>query len=192
MSATTSVPLSPSSWLEISTPESNTDRMDSAVPGVPQAAQNAQANIGLTVPSFDGDKKKFWVFLRALCIKFMLNPNWYTNDNMKIGFTISKMTEGSAGDWANTQADLFIVGNAGTWEQFEARMVTTFDDQQERATAMAEIRALHQGKDEATVFFTRFEDLASKAEINGPQHEDVLTNYLEFGLHPAIIDRMYS
>jgi hypothetical protein len=72
--------------------------MDNAAPGAPQAAPNAQANIGLTVPSFDGDKKKFQVFLRALRIEFMLNPIRYATDNVKIGFTISKMTEGSTGD----------------------------------------------------------------------------------------------
>jgi hypothetical protein len=102
------------------------------------------------------------------------------------------MTEGSAGDWANAQADLFIIGNVGTWAQFKQRMINTFNDQQERATALAEIHALQQGKEEATIFFTNFEDLTSRAGINGPQHEEILTNYLETCLHPGIINHMYT
>ena len=79
-------------------------------------------------PTFNGkDYKKF-----ICAYTLFMDSNWcdFDNDNSKIHFILSYMTEGLAEKWAKNFMDKNL-GTFGTWANFAACLKLSFEDKNE-------------------------------------------------------------
>lgn len=148
--------------------------------------------LNIEIPAFDGDRRKYRVFLRSLRVLFHVNGHLYPSDMARIFYAISFMREGFAGDWANRIADELIDGAQMTWIQFQERMDVAFGDPNDQASAIAELSHLKQGQLAAPEYFTQFEALAARAGYDQGTHSGVLVFHLETNLQRGLVDRVYG
>lgn len=163
----------------------------SEVQQIPQTSTEVN-KLDIKVPTFDGDKKKYKVFVRSLRVLFYANAHLYSTDMAKIFYAISLMREGFAGDWANRAADELLSGVQLTWDQFQEGMDAAFGDPNDQASAIAELVRLKQGHMSAPEFFTQFESLAARAGYDWRTHSGVLVYHLETNLQRGLVDRIYG
>ena len=149
--------------------------------------------LAATPDVFDGTKSTYLRFLRQLKLFMMAYAREFDTDESKIIFTLSLMKKGTAELWAQTYMDQIInsSGCVGAWINFQEELNKTFIDYEENKRALQRFDALVQGKDPATDYFMKLEQLAAAACVK--IHEDVqVISQVERGLNSVIVDKIYS
>ena len=121
------------------------------------------------VPTFNGNKQNYSVFLARLSNFFSLQPNSYNNDHKKIVYFISRL-DGNAADWAVT-----ILENPGygenslilnDWTQF-LKVFSRFSDPFAKRNATDSLLVLTQGKTQSVLnYWTKFSELLYRSDIS--------------------------
>jgi hypothetical protein len=148
-------------------------------------------------------KSEYEKFHQQLSIFFRMNTAVYTTEIEKIYFTLSLMTEGTPGQWAQNfvdkveaQAVTGVIPDAawGTWAQFVAALKKSFEDPNKKRTSNYALEDLMFSPGQtADEFLQEFETLAGRAGYMGANQDDSrLIVLLEKKVPLRILDRVYS
>jgi len=142
-------------------------------------------------PTFTGKNYDSWMMKANLYIR--ANKKDFPDDERKILFVLSFMTEGMPEQWANwfvDQVETKQNDNFGTWTAFKTELKATFEDKDKSKKARTALHALKQEKSTAEEFFLQFELLRREAGI---EDEGELIAILEGGaVDRTIINQVYS
>lgn len=142
-------------------------------------------------PTFTGKNYNSWMMKVDLYI--CANKRDLPDDERKILFALSFMTEGMPEQWARNFVDWVIKEkeeNFGTWADFKKKLGASFEDKAKAKNACAALHILKQGSWTANEFFLQFELLRHEAGI---KDEGELINLLETGaVDKGIIRQIYS
>ena len=137
-------------------------------PGPAPAAPTRE--IRLNAPStFDGTRKKYENFLQAVLLYTGLNNHIFNTNELKIGFTLSFMTDKEAAQWReawvrrNTTAGVITYP---TWAVFEAELSAAFRPIDQVGDAMHRLETLRQGGKTAEELNTEWDLLVGQAGIS--------------------------
>ena len=148
-------------------------------------------------------KSDYEKFHRGLGLYFRANEAIYPEDVDKIYFTLTLMTEGTPGQWAQNfieKVDAQTVNGAipqaawGTWEEFRQALKKSFADPNKDKNAYNELEMLEYppGRS-ADEFFQEFETLAGHAGYMGANPNHVyLINLIKQKLPHYLINHVYS
>ncbi len=121
-------------------------------------------------PVFDGSRKKYENFLQAILLYTGLNQHIFNTDELKIGYTLSFLTEKEAAQWReswvrrNTAAGAI---NYPTWTVFETELSAAFRPIDQVGDAMHRMETLRQGGKTAEELNTEWDLLVGQAGIDG-------------------------
>ena len=99
-------------------------------------------------PVFDGNRKKFENFLQAVLLYTGLNAHIFNTNELKIGFTLSFLTEKEAALWCEAWVQRNQTAGAityPTWAVFEAELSAAFRPIDQVGDAMHKLETLRQG-----------------------------------------------
>jgi hypothetical protein len=140
-------------------------------PAPPPVAAPAPAarEIWLSVPpQFDGNCKKYINFIQAVLLYIGINNHIFANNDQKVGFTLSYMTEKEAVLWQDAWIRQNQVGGTlvyPTWATFLAEINAAFKPFDDIGEAMHLMQQLRQGAKTAEELNTEWTLLARRAEI---------------------------
>jgi hypothetical protein len=141
-------------------------------------------------PTFDGKNYQTWMMATELYMR--ANSSGFPNDEKKILFALSFMTEGLPVTWAldfNEEVMAADVWNFGTWAAFKTKLKATFEDQERSKNARTALHQLKQGTQTADAFFLQFDLLRRAAGITD---DGELVAFLEGGaIDKKILTQMY-
>ena len=101
-----------------------------------------------TPPVFDGNRKKYNNFLQAVLLYTSLNGHIFNTNELKIGFTLSFLTEKEAAQWREAWVRRNQVAgtiNYPTWAVFEQELMNTFQPIDLVGDVMHKLETLRQG-----------------------------------------------
>ena len=142
---------------------------------------------------FNGKEFKGW--WRTVALYIIGNDRDFPDDQDRILFTLSFMTEGLAEKWSQNYVDWAIDennGDFGTWDRFKRKIREAFENKNLRREAQGRLDNLFQGKWTAEEFFQQFELLRREAGFTGQEHHNYLIALLEKNMDSVLIDQMYT
>jgi hypothetical protein len=136
---------------------------------IAQQPNNARKEVRMNMPpEFDGDRKKYRKFKQAVVLYLSVNRHIYTDDEAKIGFTLSYINDKEAAQWReswienNTQAGTLYFPH---FDDFMIELDRAFSPIDAIGDAMHKLRALKQGSKSAEELITEFNLLCGQAGI---------------------------
>lgn len=110
--------------------------------------------------SFDGTKSKFKAFRQAVDPYLLLNQKIYNNNDKKIAFTLSYLSEGEAAAWRQAYVDSVKQPDGsykfGEYKTFEKLLKEAFSETDEAGEALFQVKHLKQGKKTADEHVSEF------------------------------------
>jgi retrotransposon gag protein len=162
-----------------------TARLSGTVPAALQTAIR-EPKVGLP-DKFDGSRAKYRGFISQVDLLFMINPQRYPNDAIKIG-TIGTLLTGSALTWflpfLEKSADYSDL--LEDYSRFRLLMDQTFTDVDRMTIAASKIRKLFQGRQPCATYAANFRLLASDLNWN----DAALMEQFRYGLNDDIKDML--
>jgi hypothetical protein len=145
-------------------------------------------------------RDSYKLFKQQLTMFFIANDAIYDTEIKKILFTLSYMTEGAPGAWAQyrieraqAQAVANVIPDAawGTWDTFSMDLDTAFADPNKKQNALNDLEAVTwRGlKEPMTEFFQRLDILATRAGYN--TNDNYMIGILKHQLPIEYIDYVY-
>jgi hypothetical protein len=145
-------------------------------------------------------REDFELFKRQLLTFFIANDAIYDTDIKKILFTLSYMTEGAPGTWAQYQIEQAqaqaVAGNIpnnvwGDWDTFQNDLNTAFADPNKARNALNEMETItYRPKEPMTEFFQCLDILATCAGYI--TNDDYMIGFLEPKIPAYFIDYIYQ
>jgi hypothetical protein len=124
--------------------------------------------------SFDGTKSKFKAFRQAVDLYLLLNQKIYDNDDKKIAFTLSYLSEGEAAAWRQAYVDSVKQPDNtykfGEHKDFEKLLKDAFAEADEAGEALFQLKHLKQGKKTADEHVSEFKIILSQTGLLGSNH----------------------
>ncbi|THH09043.1 hypothetical protein EW146_g8803 [Bondarzewia mesenterica] len=142
---------------------------------------------------FDGDVNKIKKFLRQCELTFMLKPKEFHEDRVKIIFTLSYMSKGTAADWAGIYIDAMISEKwadgtpyvADHWKQFKEKLEKAFLAVMADIDAKLKMSLIKQGARRVDEYITEFRLLMAHMGYNEAAHLE----YFRMGLNRPLMRR---
>jgi hypothetical protein len=141
---------------------------------------------------FDGKGAHYEKFIRQVELYLLANQHLFPDDDTKILFVLSYMTEGLADQWAQNfiGAKKLAAGNnvltLGTWTDFKKALDASFIDPNRKRNAQAALEGLRQGRMTAEEFFTQFDQTRRTAGYD-TGYDEMLIALLEKALNPGLV-----
>lgn len=113
------------------------------------------------------------------------------DDEDKIMFVLSFMKQGLPAQFArnfNEDAENKRGGSFGTWADFKIKLQATFENKNRRKEALAKLKALKQGSQNAEAFFQQFELTRREAQVDD---ENILIDLVEHAIPKDIRAQIY-
>jgi Ty3 transposon capsid-like protein/Zinc knuckle len=141
-----------------------------------QATSNRK-EIGINKPTpFTGDRKKVATFIQEAKVYLTINKDIYNNDETKIAFMLSYMTDKEALQWKELYIEQITdaVGDLifPTFNQFLNDLKEAFRAADRTGDAMNALNNLKQGNKTAEELSTEFRLLAGQAGLEAKSHSD--------------------
>lgn len=130
--------------------------------------------------------------MQAVNLYIRANQQDYADDEAKILFALSYMTEGLPAQWAKNfvaEADNRDDESFGTWAAFKTSLKSSFENKNKRKDALAKLQALKQGTQTAEEFFQRFDLVRREAEVTD---QNQLIDLVERAISREILTQIYS
>src|SRR5882762_8360577 len=159
------------------------------------ASIHALSDFELKLPiSFTGEKTKYEAWSLDCAIYLCANEKDINTDDKKIMTVLSFMGDGLAGNWKLRFGHDYLVPGAPntvlpTYEAFTSLLDKDFKEIDIQQKAYHALSILQQGKLSVDEYTSKFRSLATQAKIT---EDATLVDYYQRGLHPAIVDRIYS
>ena len=153
-----------------------------------QVTQNQVKEAKITLPDkFDGSRATYRGFVNQLKLVFLMAPNRYATDAVKIA-TVGSLLKGDALAWYNPFIEWPDKHKAAlaSWKEFLTVMNSAFSDPDLEAVAEAKIRNLKQGRGAASAYVSRFKQIASDLSWN----DAALISQFRAGLSEAVKDML--
>lgn len=141
--------------------------------------------------AFNGDRAKTTTFLAACRNHTFINSEIYKDDDKKIAYVLSFMTEGQAAEWANdfiTKAMEASTPSYGTWKDFETKFKEAFNPYSSKGDALDQLTILRM-KNGVEEYISTFRLLVTKS---GLTDLEVISRYFIAGLNPALARNLAS
>ena len=152
-----------------------------------QGKERLHRKIHVAKPTpFSGQRKDFKSFLKSLRLYLLAANDELVTNNDKIIFTLSFMTEGLAGLWADNYLEECNMVITDEWETFLTKLKETFDDPYEKANAQEKLNNITQGKKTAEEFFQEF-DLLIRAAKYHENHDEYLISILREKVNSKVV-----
>jgi hypothetical protein len=145
-------------------------------------------------------REDYELFKRQLLTFFIANDAIYDTELKKILFTLSYMTEGTPGAWAQYQIEQAqaqatagtIPNNAwGDWATFQTDLNTAFADPNKARNALNEMESItYRPKEPMTEFFQRLDILATRAGYIA--NDNYMIGFLEPRIPAYYVDYVYQ
>ena len=136
---------------------------------------------------FAGDRRYFKGFLAKMNLIFMLDPERFNNDPIKVAYIISRLY-GSAMNWAAT----LIENNdpcLNNYQQFTSRFKTTFGSYDSTFIANQKLKTIKQRRiGEITNYILEFNRYSDESSWNEEAKMDAFLN----GLNDQIATKIYE
>jgi hypothetical protein len=145
---------------------------------------------------YSGKKKDLKGFLRAVHINLMECHEINTNKK-KVLFTLSFMTEGKAGDWAEDMLDVFLESEekAGAnpneiwnFKEFKTQLQKKFEDVAEQKKARSDLDSMRQGKETVQDYLDKFDRLAHIANFD---NDCMWISLAESCINTPLLEKLY-
>ena len=123
---------------------------------------------------YDGSQPKFLTYLRQVRVYIRGHGTYFDTDEKKVLFALSYLQGGRAGPWADDYAERMEEANftMPTWNAFVTKMTTRFADHDDKKHAAITLQHLQQKKMTADDYFTEFDQLARRAGMSDPVHDE--------------------
>lgn len=165
----------------------------------PQPQANNRSKSSVNKPTeFNGDTNRYDDFRRQTDLYILANDRQFPDDQDKILFVTSYMTQRTANAWAQNFFDMKTQAtpagqqiNLGTWVDFTAALDATFKDPNRERNAQEKLLSYTQGNRNAEEFFTEFDILKRKAGY-GTGYDAFLIGLLERALNPELVVAVYT
>lgn len=133
--------------------------------------------IGINKPTpFTGDRKKIGTFIQESKVYLTINKNVYNNDETKIAFMLSYMTDKEALQWKELYIEQLTNANGDitfpTFKQFIDILKDAFKAADRTGDAMNQLNNLKQGNRTAEELATEFRLLTGQAGLDATSHSD--------------------
>jgi len=133
--------------------------------------------IGINKPTpFTGDRKKVATFIQEAKVYLTINKNIYDNDETKIAFMLSYMTDKEALLWKELYIEQITDANGDlvfpTFKEFLDNLKEAFKAADRTGEAMNALNNLKQGNKTAEELSTEFRLLAGQAGLEAKSHSD--------------------
>lgn len=142
--------------------------------------------------TFNGDRSRVAHFCVEVRHVFESQPTKFRTERKKILYALSYMREGSAQPWANNLSLMFFDEDENdpfiSWKDFETALKKAFGHADDRAYAVAEIKALVMGSKSAEEYTVRFETLERRTGWD----EEALVDQYQGGLHGNLLSKIYQ
>jgi len=120
---------------------------------------------------FTGDRNKTNKFLQKCQLYLQINEDAYDSDEKKIGFILTLMEEGEAGEWSEQYIMSKVNANTGkivlpTYRQFIDKLRDDFKQEDRIGGAMQKLKNLQQGNQTVEELVTEFRLLVSQAGLH--------------------------
>ena len=136
--------------------------------------------IGINKPTpFTGDRKKIGTFIQETKVYLTINRDIYDNDEKRIAFMLSYMTDKEALQWKELYLELLTDSTTGnivfpTYTKFLNDLKEAFKAADRTGEAMNKLTNLRQGNKTAEEIATEFRLLAGQAGLEKTTHSDNL------------------
>lgn len=162
-------------------------------------AQPRELRINLPTP-FTGIRSKLPTFLQDCNVYLGINRNIYTDDEKKVAFVLSYMTEGDALTWKEQfirqRTNNAGVIDLGTWINFLQDLEASFKEEDQVGNALYQLNHLKQGNTTAEEHNTNFKLLLGKAKIvsdpTNQTNQSVIIDYYKRTLNPRLVTKILS
>jgi hypothetical protein len=136
---------------------------------------------------FDGNRSKYRGFINQMDLLFMINPQRYPTDAVKIG-TIGTLLTGNALTWFSPflEKPMHYAECLSDYSKFKDLMDRTFADIDRVTIAATKIRKLSQGKQPCATYASSFRLLAADLDWN----DAALIQQFRFGLNDDVKDML--
>lgn len=125
---------------------------------------------------FTGDRKKIGTFIQETKIYLTVNKNVYDNDDAKIAFILSYMTDKEALQWKELFIERKTIANGDIvfpkYADFLKELNDAFKAADRTGDAMNKLVNLKQGNRTAEELVTEFRLLAGQANLGSDSHSD--------------------
>ncbi len=131
-------------------------------------------------PTFDGNQKKYNNFLQAILLYTGLNAHIFNTKKLKIGFTLSFLTEKEAAQWCEAWVQRNQTAEAITyltWATFETELSAAFQSINQVGNAMHKLETLQQGGKMVEELNTEWELLVGQAAIGADSDATLIKAY---------------
>ena len=158
------------------------------VPPAPTLSEK-KLDTKITIPDFDGKRKKFQMFDDALGMYFRFHEDQYSGrDNKMIMFVLFQLTLGEAELWRRIY---MREKKKHMWEQFWEKFTTAFQTEDEANQVLLDLHNLKQGPGEsAETMMMRFRHLVVLGKIPEENNDHIYINYLRNTLSPKLVEKM--
>jgi len=127
--------------------------------------------------AFDGDRSKFKQFMQSMDLYLTTNKHIYQNDDQKIAFVLSYMTEKEAAAWKEQIINQYTHGNylaLPSWIHFKVILNDSFEPKDRHGDALHKLRQMKQGNKTAEEHVTSFKLLLHEAGlVTAPEHDKI-------------------
>ncbi len=131
-------------------------------------------------PVFDGNRKKYDNFLQAVLLYTSLNSHIFNTDGLKIGFTLSFLTDKEAAQWREAWVRRNATAgniNYPIWTVFERELSSAFRSIDQVGDAMHKLETLRQGEKTAEELNTEWDLLVGQADIGTDSSATLIKAY---------------
>lgn len=136
---------------------------------------------------FNGDRKKYRGFINQIELVFMINPNRYHTDALKVG-CIGSLLSDKALAWFTPflEQPRKYTEVLNNYQEFRTLMDDTFGDKDRSIVAASKIQKLRQGKQPASSYAAEFRQIAADLTWN----DSALIHQFRLGLRDDVKDML--
>jgi hypothetical protein len=145
---------------------------------------------------FTGDPKTLETFLQECNLYLYTNSDTYDTDEVKIGYVLSHMDQGTAGTWRRnflkTHTTTFGTFDFPTFNAFLQLLETNFKNTDAAAYALRRLNTIQQGNTSIEAHNAQFALLVAQTELNVVNNNTVLVSYYKKSLNPDILTAIWN